>query len=440
MLSLQDTLITDSDMSTRKHTGVQARKVEGAQVEERITYKGLPAGEQLGEKVEEELAVAVVDIQGMIDEVLQGKPFELEDLGDAFKSGSELLQQLQPVPLSGMHVQIESGRSEPVNMEMPLMIDEFAYGMTTPGARTEQDNYSPNQDGIFMAHDAAKASFTAGIVHNDAATPESAAATNLQTVSAAYDVSKLREPALSEMVFRMNNRVAPLEAELGNSFPHVSMLRLKPTDVFSEYNMEVANNGFFRTIVINPEDQSVRTTTPIDTHEDNEYLATLYDRPAKEVLDTMIEASPSSADKDLLVRMRISLESQKMDQNQIRKVLRNFLLEPQTEKFQVSIGDIVVMVPETAVEEFGGPEIFAQYFSTLIREGQSLQNVCRALMGALEKTMNVGESSEEGTVNFDDIIQEVSGETPREQEKTPQKKQLVDQSMSIVAFKVPKTL
>jgi hypothetical protein len=440
MLSLQDTLITDSDMSSRKHAGVPARKVEAAHPEERITYKGLPVGEQLGEKVEEELAGAVVDIQGMIDEVLQGKPFELQDLGDAFKSGSELLQQLKPVPLSGMHVQLESGRSEPAHMEMPFMFDESAFGMTIPGALSEQGNYSPNQDGIFMAHDAAKASFTAGIVHNDAATPESAAATNLETVSAAYDVSKIREPALSEMVFRMNNRIAPLEAELGNSFPHVSMLRLKPTDVAREYTLEVANNGFFRTLVINKDDQDVRTTAPVDTREDNEYLATLYDRPAKEVLDTMIEATPSSADRDLLVKMRTDLESEKLDQDRIRRVLRNFLLEPITEKFQVQTGDVVVMVPESAVEEFGGSEIFAQYFSTLIREGQSLQNVCRALMAALEKTMNSGVSSDEGTVNFDDIIQEVSGEAPRQHEKTPQKKELMDQSMSIIAFEVPETL
>lgn len=408
--------------------------------EERITYKGLHETEQHGQAVEAEVAKTVVDIQGMIDEVLQGKPFELQDSADAFKSGAELLQQLKPTLLSGMSVQIESGRSEPANMEMPLMLDERAYGMTLPGIKNEHGKYGANQDGMFMAHDAAKGSFTAGIVHNDMSTPESGAMSNLETVSCAYDVTKLREPSLKEMVFRMNNRIAPLEQDLGNSFPRASLLRLKPTDVMREYDLEVTNNGSFRTLVISKEDESVRSTEPTSTRADNEYLATLYDRPAMEVLDTMIDSTPSTADRELLQRMRAQLESGKLDQDQIRRILRNFLLEPKTENLAVKKGDLVVMVPDIAVEEFGGPEVFAKYFSTLIREGQSLQNVCRALLAALEKTMSGEENTTQGTENFDDVIREVSGATPELKPEEQHRKPLLEQSMSILAFEVPELL
>lgn len=382
--------------------------------EERITYKGLRETEQHGQAVEAEVAQTVVDIQGMIDEVLQGKPFNIET-EDTFLKGKDLLAKLHPAPVTGVEVKIESGGNEEItDMEMPLL-NTTVYGMSIPGAQNERGKYPQNQDGLVMAYDSLHNTLTAGIVHNDSSTPEGAAASNLQAVSAAYDLSKMREPALTEMVFRMNNRLAPVENDLGNTFPHASIVRLSPMDTPNLFELDVANNGYFRCLVIDKTTGKFESNTPFDTREDNEFLSTLYDRPVHEVLDTMVESSASEADRLLLRQMRENLQSGKLDEHQIGKVLRNFLMEPKVDRLVASTGEVVIMVPEAAIEQFGSPEEFATYFSNLIQNGQSLRDVCQGLTGALKKVMN------EGEVKSD---------------KTP----LLDQSMSIIAFEVPQTL
>lgn len=428
--------------AARKHGSVPTSKIDkGASAEERITYKGLPEVNQPVEALEAELAGTVVDIQGMIDEVLEGKPFKIET-EDTFLKGNVLLAKLHAAPISGVNVQIESGgNTEVTDMEMPLL-NTTVYGMSVPGAQNERGQYPQNQDGLVMAYDSLHKILTAAIVHNDSSTPEGAAASNLQAASAAYDLSKIREPALTEMFFRMNNRLAPIENDLGNTFPHASIVRLSPMDTKNLFALDVANNGFFRCLVIDTTTGKFESNIPFDTGEDNEFLSTLYDRPVHEVLDAMVESTASEADRLILKNMRENLESGKLDEKQIGKILRNFLMEPRVDRLVAGTGEVVIMVPEAAIQEFGGPEDFAKYFSTLIQNGQSLQNVCQGLVGALKKVINEGEDTTKGTEKFEDVIQEVYPDETLDEEKREivEKKPLLDQSMSIIAFEVPQTL
>lgn len=328
---------------------------------------------------------------------------------------------------------------------MPLSLDKTVYGMSLPGTQNEHGNYAVSQDGLVLSFDSLDQTLTAGIIHNDASSPESAAVSNLETVSAAYDLSKLRQPSLTEMVFRMNNRVAPLEKDLGASFPQASLMRLSPLGTRDMYELEVASNGAFRCMVLDPATGKFETNTPNDTQYIHEYLETLYDRPIAEVLHTMIESAPSDSDTTLLTRMLENFDSGKFTEDQMRQIFRNFIIEPAKTTLNAAAGEVVLMVPETAIQEFGGPEEFAQYFSTLIhRNGQSLENVCKGLLGALKKVMNGEEANVKGTEKFDDVVRDVyPGEVDAvkgTQADSVERKLLLDQSMSIIAFEVPKSL
>lgn len=400
-------------------------------VEERITYQGL--GPQVAPEVALHTEEVSVDIQGMIDEVLQGKKFDIEP-ADAFKSGKEILDAIRPVPISGVTLSLESGRREKatVDMILPEAIGNV-YGVTLPGVKGKSGQYLANQDGMVMAYDSIEGSLTAGIIHNESAYEEGAAVANVEAVSAAYDMARLRSPALTEMFFRMNNRAAPIEKELGQSFPHAALIRLNPTKS-GLYSLDVASNSGFRCMVIDPSGK-FETNEPLDSSDDAEFLPLLYNQPIDTVIDIMLESGTEN-DKKVIYGLKERLESGKFTEDQVRQFLRNLMLEPNIQSLNAAPEELVVLVPEVAIEEFGGPEAFAQYFSNLLRNGQTLPNICNGLMATLEKTMN-GEGSDEGTVGFEDVIAEVYPEEPVGKEKAKVKKPLLEQSMSIIAFEVP---
>gem|GEM_PF-4925457 len=435
MLSLGDNLLEEIAMA-RPIPAPQGGKEEpsrkGKAAQERITHRNHPKFKETPEVRETE--EVRVDIQGMIDDVLQGKPFEIE-AADAFQSGETLLRQLRPASISGVIVEIESGRKEKATLEMPLL-EQDIYGVTLPGVKAKNGKYPTNQDGMVMAYDSTEQSLTAGIIHNTTDSEESAAVTNVETVSAAYDLSKLRSPALTEMFFRMNNRSAPLEKEVGNSFPHGVLMRMQPMENRGLLDVEVVTNGFFRCMVIDPSGTFV-SSQPIDDSGDKDFLPLLYNQPIGKVLDVMEDSISNEKDKMLIQGLRTRLESKKFSEEQIRQFLRNLMLEPRTQKLEAAPGEVVVMVPEVIVQEFGGDEAFAKYFSTLAyQEGQSLKNVCKAIVNTLENTMNGTESSE-GTVDLSDILEEVYPKEHTTLKGAVSKEPLLEQSLSVIAFQVP---
>lgn len=94
MLSLQDILLERPHMTAaRKHARIPQSDSKGGQPEERIIYTELPEADPQSEAFDEKVAGAAIDIQGMIDEVLVGKPFRIET-EDAFLKGKDLLGKL----------------------------------------------------------------------------------------------------------------------------------------------------------------------------------------------------------------------------------------------------------------------------------------------------------------------------------------------------------
>lgn len=293
------------------------------------------------------------------------KPLKL-DAGDLLtNNGKTIIEEKLGKPFNGI---VYSGSRVPVGLRTQFKHGDV-FAISSPGLQKKNGEYPENRDGFVVNQTKDGLGLNIVMSHGVTEGPEAAALANAASVSAAYDLSRMHPPRLSEVLVGVNDQVNGVKKELDIPKQRLSLLGVTVQKGAPEsplYQVDVVNAGDVHCFVVNTFNGHVEQTTPatVSGELQNEHLPMA---KRKELLGKYAQKSGATVEQI----ERTLVMSAGMATDYFKPLETNLTAAP---------GEIVVVASADFMRSIGGAEFFqdgtfAKMLSQRLKEGQKLGDI-----------------------------------------------------------------